>query len=760
MINLILGISIIILSAISCSNPLEIKDDLHDSPLVKVISEVPSYSIDSIKQINLTPLSRRVIMELWRYDSEDSNLSTSFIKREEKIVESNIAESSFEFNLYENGKYRMLFWSDYTDIRNADGSVIDSHYMTEVVSSTGEYLGLKQIEIDTINYCPNSDRRDGFYSSIEFVKTDESLNLGTHTLKRAFGKLVLKEKSEAIYKQSQSLSISYIVPLAFNVERASIVDKRYYQFSAQELPLVGSVQQEDYTLFYDYIFSSIGDEGYTIPNVKLIGKDSRGDIYEKNGLNEIPIRQNVPTNISGTNMLVSPDSNKRNIVASFSDKEVEITNYYAGFNGRSTEGPSWSNTTFLDMIDWMSPTCVRYPGGTQGNSWDWREGTLMGKNPSFKFFIHDIVRGLPDYSKIIYMMNMVQPTPATGYSGDEPIDILKSQEVLQAKISDALDALAEFERLGRLPIAVELGNELYFNNSHAGIYGADPELYMDHALTITKAIKERYPNIYILLCTTKGGTRGRDAWNRAVYSRLSADLHFSSLIRGVVQHHYISENYGSLDPIDTDQAAEDAIKEGFSYIDSIKSDYNNVPDGLKLWITEYGLSKRKDQCGMWVIGMQYLTMSMGWLELGDRIENIQCQHITLSPGLLDREKMKLSSVGIAYGELTRAANGSVIAKRVQFNDVNSGGINSDLYAWSFFKSNGKSVLLLLNTSARPLEGVDLSEVIDRSSVCKQYWCDEPYPNNVVIGEEIKIDRGGDVSSYTLRPFSISVIESN
>ena len=101
--------------------------------------------------------------------------------------------------------------------------------------------------------------------------------------------------------------------------------------------------------------------------------------------------------------------------------------------------------------------------------------------------------------------------------------------------------------------------------------------------------------MHILLCTTKGGSTGRDRWNTAVFDHLNANSELRNLVRGVVQHHYISENYGSLDGISSVADAEAAIEEGFSYIQSIRSDYEAVPNDMKLWITEYGLSKRKEQ---------------------------------------------------------------------------------------------------------------------------------------------------------------------
>lgn len=427
--------------------------------------------------------------------------------------------------------------------------------------------------------------------------------------------------------------------------------------------------------------------------------------------------------------------------------------FYAGMNGRSTEGPSWTDDAFLSLINEMSPASVRYPGGTQGNSWDWRTGGLMGKAGKYPFFIPDFVNGLPSAVGCIYMMNMARPTPATSYTGEESEAVLKGDAVLQAKIRDMHDALAEFARNGKLPLAVELGNEFYFNNEHAAIYAANPELYLNHALIICRSIKEKYPDMYILLCTTKGGTRGRDQWNEAVYRRLQNDAELKSYIRGTVQHHYISDTYGSQEPITDAVAAEVAILEGFSYTESVKADYDNVPAGLKLWITEFGVTKKKEEGGMWAVGFQYVAMSMGWLNLGATIENLQCQHITLEPTVINKTAMKLGPVGIAYGEFMKAASGRT-ASRLSFTGDEGA---SSLYGYKF-SGIDKEIVLLLNTSSTERAGIGLKSVFNGDTyTIKQYWSEVPYANPVYEGNGIEVTMEGDAEDYTAKPFSLSVL---
>lgn len=46
------------------------------------------------------------------------------------------------------------------------------------------------------------------------------------------------------------------------------------------------------------------------------------------------------------------------------------------------------------MVNWMSPSIVRYPGGTLANSWDWSKGGVMGKEIKNSYLIGDLVSGL------------------------------------------------------------------------------------------------------------------------------------------------------------------------------------------------------------------------------------------------------------------------------------------------------------------------------------------------------------------------------
>ncbi len=435
-----------------------------------------------------------------------------------------------------------------------------------------------------------------------------------------------------------------------------------------------------------------------------------------------------------------------------------------GYNGRSTEGPSWENTAFLSMVENLNPGMVRYPAGTQANYWDWRTGAFIegsGKTSSYTFTIPMLVEGLPQESDIIYVMNMARPTPATGISLDASASVLKSDATLQKKIEDMLAALSEFENSGRLPEAVELGNEFYFSNEHAAIYAANPDLYLQHSKTICKAIKAVYPGLKILLITTKGGTSGRDSWNEAVFSTLAVDSEFSEMVAGVVQHHYINENYGDPTTVSDLQTAKIAMAEGFHYTRESLSDYNLVPQDQKLWITEYGATKPNAD-GTWASGLRAVAMTMGWIELGEKIQQLCYHHITNDPDVINKDKMKLGPAGMTLGLLGAASREKTQVQGVDFSNNPAIGSSVETLHGFLFKNESEESLFLLNLGEEGHIGIDIEGILDYDSnrEIMQYWSEQPYQSSVYRGKGVNEESKKVATTVDLKPFSVSLITAS
>lgn len=438
-------------------------------------------------------------------------------------------------------------------------------------------------------------------------------------------------------------------------------------------------------------------------------------------------------------------------------EQIPLNTHLLGLNGRSTEGPSWSSSSFKTLVAEMNPAHVRYPAGTQGNKWNWKTGNFITGhgNSSYTYTIPMLIKGLPQRSKIIYMVNMVLPTPQTGITFETSKDeILKTEETLNAKIADMLNALSEFETNGHLPDAVELGNELYFNNEEAGVYAADPVFYMAHAKIITQAIKQKYPGIKILICTTKGGTKGRDNWNNNVFSILKNDPGFNAMVYAVVQHHYINDKYGYLDPVTDNSIAELIAREGTGYVHEIKSDYNLVPDDLRLWITEFGATKRTSD-GMWASGLRAANMILGFMELGPKVDNLIWQHITDNPNVLNTTQMKTGPAGMAIAQLNQAMEDKTSYCKLSFGADGAGDAN--IYGYKFSNNNEESILIVNHGSNEYLR-TNLSGLFQGTEViyARQYWSTSLINSPVYNGSGyITTQTAKNIYSYNLRPYSVT-----
>ena len=431
-----------------------------------------------------------------------------------------------------------------------------------------------------------------------------------------------------------------------------------------------------------------------------------------------------------------------------------------GLNGRSTEGPSWTDATFNANVQEMNPAFVRYPAGTQGNQWNWKTGTFiasLGMNAQEIFTIPMFVNGLPQGAKIIYMVNMVLPTEQTGLTFTTTTDShLSSDNTLTLKITDILNALDAFDKAGHLPEICELGNELYFSNVYAGVYANNPTFYMQHAKIIALAIKNKYPAMKIILCTTKGGTTSRDNWNTLVFNTINNDAQLRTAVFGVVQHHYINETYGNLSAVTDNAMAKIMIDEGITYLKDIASDYTNVPSTLKIWVTEYGATKASAD-GMWCSGLRLATMSLSFMKMGPKIDNLLWHHITDDPNILSATKSKLGPAGIVFSLLTKVMNGASSYKNLTFNNMQVTNDYAGLTGYKFF-AEGTENILVLNTENTNYTGVNLSGLTGNGTMqfVKQYWSGTPYQRDVTPTSNISVNNAVNLSTYTINPFSITV----
>ncbi|MEG1521930.1 MAG: hypothetical protein RR303_04155 [Bacteroidales bacterium] len=444
-----------------------------------------------------------------------------------------------------------------------------------------------------------------------------------------------------------------------------------------------------------------------------------------------------------------------------------FSSHFVGFNGRSTEGPSWENPEFTSLVRTMNPASFRYPAGSQANLWDWRTGNFIpesGKRVAYPFTIEQCVTQLPSDTRLVYVINMAYPTPATGVSMLADEEALSSDATLDLKIEDILEAIPAFEAAGRLPDVIELGNEFYFKNEHAGVYGKNPALYLAHSQKISRALKKRYPEIPILMVTTKNGTKGRDEWNDAIYKELQNNNQLAAQIDGLVQHHYVKDGFGWTEPVIDIPSLQRAVAEGWLYVSEQQSSITDVPVSFKLWLTEYGATK-KNMDGTWGAGLRAVAMTLGWLTHYDKIESVFWHHVTDDPNVIRKTPLALGPIGVAMGEVMNAMKNKTTFRQLSF--VANPSLTESIYVPSLFgycfsNASGEEELLLVNLGATTATNLNLQGLFpDReleSGIC--YSAPEPFSPNASLQNGIRKQVFMQFSEVELLPFSIIRLKLN
>ncbi len=472
-----------------------------------------------------------------------------------------------------------------------------------------------------------------------------------------------------------------------------------------------------------------------------------------------------------------------------------------GFNRRSDNGTWWTDNTFIDRVAEMNPDVLRYPGGTQANYWDWTTGKFLDntdKEWGNKEILHipEFLNALPDRTKIIYVVNMARPTPATGVSVLATEEILKSTTTLNAKVQDMLNAIAEFDVQGKLPYAIELGNEFFFGNEESGIFHITEEndgwhsgwdtandqafvsaskneatvinakFYLDQCKVVVNAINSAYPNMKFAVTTTKSGNgnSSRDHWNNTIFDELENNPEYTDLqsnIYAVTQHHYLSTNYGDQTVIFDNATTKVAIAEGIQYPIDRQADYDMVPDDYKIWYTEFGVSK-DTAVETWATGVRYAALMISWMNRGDKVGQLDYHYISHNSTIKVDTPMKLAPIGIAAKLLAMASVDMDEMQEITFNN-NPTSVNDvkSLYGYKF-KNDEKETLFIINTNDTNLQQVESSGLFTYTGDYTEtrYHSNTPYVSGVYEGHSNIVSNISNVSttSFTAKKFSITTIE--
>jgi len=495
------------------------------------------------------------------------------------------------------------------------------------------------------------------------------------------------------------------------------------------------------------------------------------------------------------------DVKAQTITTSLSPTVRSKTNLDIGFNRRSDNGAWWTDASFKSLVAEMNPDVVRYPAGTQANYWDWRTGKFLdntdktwGTNTEV-LKIPQFVGVLPSRTKIVYVVNMARPTPTTGVDVNASEATLKSTATLNLKISDMLAAIAEFGAQGKLPDAIELGNEFYFGNQESGIFEItqtgslyysgwntatnqpfqstnvkdatviSAKFYLDQCKSVVAQIKKQYPNMKFAMITTKSGNgnSARESWNNTIYDELANNSTYAALkndIYALTQHHYLNDSYGDQTIIINNASAKIAIAEGIQYPIDVQADYDMSPAKYKIWFTEYGVTKPNADL-TWTSGVRFAALVQSWISRGDKVGQLDYHYISDANVVQPSSPMKLAPIGIAAKLVAKATADMTEMQEINFNTnpISTNGVKS-LYGYKF-KNNNKETLLIINTSDTNFAQVKFDNLITytKQPTMTQYYSNAPYVAGVYEGHSNILTSIGNVNgSLNINNFSVTVIE--
>ncbi|MEO9022742.1 MAG: hypothetical protein ABI237_05800 [Ginsengibacter sp.] len=221
-----------------------------------------------------------------------------------------------------------------------------------------------------------------------------------------------------------------------------------------------------------------------------------------------------------------------------------------GFNQNWSFLPAM-NQKMLSNISMLKPEMIRYPGGTVTHNWDWMTGIKIGGSSSVSHPVSDI-KTLVDATHVKVIFDL---------------------DILTRTVDDQILMLTTIQNLG-IPIEyIELGNELYANDtSYIATFPTGAE-YAEKASLWTKKIKEKFPKVKVaalLQSRTSSANNPRlSQWNSLV---VSGSISF---VDAYTYHVYIP-------PTGTYT----------SRINEFETVLRNTPtEDKELWITEYGIQQ-------------------------------------------------------------------------------------------------------------------------------------------------------------------------
>lgn len=476
---------------------------------------------------------------------------------------------------------------------------------------------------------------------------------------------------------------------------------------------------------------------------------------------------------------------------SVSGNVKNYTNNFYGFNSKNNSDGNFNEDDNIFEGAWKRTKAkiYRYPGGTFGNSFNWRTGNiLVGARPNLldtPITPADLSQKLPDDTDILWMVNVRVPLLPVNFGtlnktwNQMTRAELLSTESLQAKITDVLDGLAAFKNAGKEVKYLELGNEFYFSfdegfgEAEGAIgdggdgkgdhfpYDKNPTVYIEQMGEIAEAVKAVYPNIKIAVIRWKMESGNQADWNVPINNGFATLPKVNQYIDAITYHWYQTEQYYEGQTVDSPSitnvaSSQTAMGYAYDYIEFKKAnDLLNIPTGKEAWVTE-GDIKDPSTDDKWLDAIREAVVQINYGVF---------EHVTMhtpqifQPLFVDYENLNLTVKGLGTDMTYAAAEDMTSAQALDLGGglffADNGGPYPDLQGIKFSNGNGTQDRMVLVNCSNNSYTVDLSSITNNTNLSRlERHNPAPWADGSHVFEKTTPSA---LTSIVLQPYSITIL---
>ena len=277
-----------------------------------------------------------------------------------------------------------------------------------------------------------------------------------------------------------------------------------------------------------------------------------------------------------------------------------------GFNANLTAARySYDDPRLAAMVRQLRPGCLRFPGGTVGNWYQWRADRFGGwpestygwvKAAMERFAAQNRKYGYDAYARLV-KQNAIEPVIMMNILSQQP--------------ADAVEWIAKMKRDGLRVRYVELGNENCFsgqqNEETRTVQG-----YIAVTKRFAQAIRAAHPDVRLAVCGGPCKDKWREKWN----APLSREDYYDA----VVHHAYIGGQGGQIE--ESVDAAIETLLGAEQTIDRVVEQTRALYGSRPVWVTEWnlGLAAHQTWGGTGAAGLYYALSCLRMLDYPDVFE--------------------------------------------------------------------------------------------------------------------------------------------